>query len=220
MTLDELCARRVAVWGMGSEGLAMARLLDDRRVEAWYVDDRPEAATQRLRGQLGGAPRVFTPAEAPWPSIEVVVRAPGVSRYRPELEAARAAGVTVTTAMALWLEDFADARVVAVTGTKGKSTTAALIADILGRDGRDVALIGNIGVPVVEMYERPPADAYVVEVSSYQAADVAVSPGLVVLTSLAPDHLDWHRQRGGLLPGQTAPGRGRAARRARGERRK
>ena len=192
MTLDELCARRVAVWGMGSEGLAMARLLDDRRVEAWYVDDRPEAATQRLRGQLGGAPRVFTPAEAPWPSIEVVVRAPGVSRYRPELEAARAAGVTVTTAMALWLEDFADARVVAVTGTKGKSTTAALIAAILGRDGRDVALIGNIGVPVVEMYERPPADAYVVEVSSYQAADVAVSPGLVVLTSLAPDHLDWH----------------------------
>ena len=178
MTLDELCARRVAVWGVGSEGLAMARLLDERRVDAWFVDDQPEAATERLRGRFGGAPRVFAPAEAPWPAIEVVVRAPGVSRYRPELEAARAAGVTVTTAMALWLEDFADAPVVAVTGTKGKSTTAALTAAILGRDGRDVALIGNIGVPVVEMYARPPADAYVVEVSSYQAADVAVSPGL------------------------------------------
>ena len=122
-----------------------------------------------------------------------MLRSPGVSRYRPELEAARAAGVTVTTAMALWLEDFADARVVAITGTKGKSTTAALTAAILGHDGSDVALIGNIGVPVVERYGMPLADAYVVEVSSYQAADVQVSPGLVVLTSLAPDHLDWHR---------------------------
>jgi UDP-N-acetylmuramoylalanine--D-glutamate ligase len=94
--------------------------------------------------------------------------------------------------MALWLEDFADARVVAITGTKGKSTTAALTAAILAHDGSDVALIGNIGVPVVERYGMPLADAYVVEVSSYQAADVQVSPGLVVLTSLAPDHLDWH----------------------------
>ena len=55
-----------------------------------------------------------------------------------------------------------------------------------------MALIGNIGVPVAEMYGRPLADAYVVEVSSYQAAEVTVSPGLCVLTSLAPDHLDWH----------------------------
>ena len=195
MTLDELCTRRVAVWGVGSEGLAMARLLHDRQVDAWFVDDHPEAATERLVRQIGSGARVVGPADAPWSAIEVVIRAPGVSRYRPELEVARAAGVTVTTAMAVWLEDFADARVVAITGTKGKSTTAALTAAILAQDGRDVALIGNIGVPVVEMYGKPLADAYVVEVSSYQAADVAVTPGLVVLTSLAPDHLDWHRSK-------------------------
>jgi UDP-N-acetylmuramoylalanine--D-glutamate ligase len=193
MTLDEVCARRVAVWGLGAEGLALARLLRDRRVEAWFVDDHPEAAAARLEGQLGVASPVLAPADVQWSAIDVVLRSPGVSRYRPELEAARAAGVTVTTAMALWLEDFADARVVAITGTKGKSTTAALTAAILAHDGSDVALIGNIGVPVVERYGMPLADAYVVEVSSYQAADVEVSPGLVVLTSLAPDHLDWHR---------------------------
>ncbi len=192
MTLDELCERKVVVWGLGTEGLAMARLLHDRQVEVWFLDDRPEEASERLAAELGRACRVLSPAEADWSSVEVVVRAPGVSRYRPELEAARAAGVTVTTAMALWFEDFADARVVAITGTKGKSTTAALTAAILSREGRRVDLIGNIGVPVVETYGRPLADAYVVEVSSYQAADVAVTPGLVVLTSLAPDHLDWH----------------------------
>ncbi len=92
----------------------------------------------------------------------------------------------------MWLEDFADARVMAVTGTKGKSTTATLAASILEEDGLEVALIGNIGVPVTEMYGRPLVDAYVVEVSSYQAADVTVSPGVCVVTSLAPDHLDWH----------------------------
>ena len=193
MTLDELCDRRVAVWGMGREGLAMARLLRERHVEACYIDDGPEDASRRLAAETGEATPVLLPAAAPWSAIDVVVRSPGVSRYRAELEAARVAGVSVTTAMALWLEDFAEARVVAITGTKGKSTTAALTAAVLGQSGRDVALIGNIGVPVVEMYGRPLADAYVVEVSSYQAADVAVSPGLVVLTSLAPDHLDWHR---------------------------
>jgi len=192
MNLAEVCARRVAVWGLGAEGLSLARLLEDRHAAVRFIDDRPEAAAVRLEEHLGAGRPVLSPGDVPWPEIDVVLRSPGVSRYRPELEAARAAGITVTTAMALWLEDFADARVVAVTGTKGKSTTAALTAALLGHDGSDVALIGNIGVPVVERYGMPLADAYVVEVSSYQAADVQVSPGLVVLTSLAPDHLDWH----------------------------
>ena len=192
MTLDELCARRVAVWGLGREGLATARLLLDRGVELTFVDDHPGPAITRLAGEAIDA-EVVGPTDVEWSAVDVVMRAPGVSRYRSELEEARAAGVAVTTAMAVWLEDFAEARVVAITGTKGKSTTAALTADILAQDGRDVALIGNIGVPVVETYGAPMADVYVVEVSSYQAADVVLSPGLVVLTSLAPDHLDWHR---------------------------
>ncbi len=192
MTLDEVCDRRVAVWGLGAEGLSLARLLGERHVEPVFIDDDPSAAASRLEAAMGRSSPVVAPADAPWSAIDVVLRSPGVSRYRPELESARAIGVTVTTAMALWLEDFADARVVAITGTKGKSTTAALTATLLAQDGSDVALVGNIGVPVVERYGMPLADAYVVEVSSYQAADVAVSPGLVVLTGLAPDHLDWH----------------------------
>jgi UDP-N-acetylmuramoylalanine--D-glutamate ligase len=191
VTLDELCQRRVAVWGLGREGLAMVRLLIQRGAEPMYIDDSADAQVH-LDHQVGTGARVLAPGDVAWSAIDVVVRAPGVSRYRPELDLARSQGVTVTTAMALWLEDFADARVIAVTGTKGKSTTAALTASILDGEGMEVALIGNIGVPVVESYGRPLVDAYVVEVSSYQAADVEVSPGVVVLTSLAPDHLDWH----------------------------
>ena len=192
LTLDQVLGHRVVVWGMGAEGLAFAALAAGRGVEPVLVDDDPEAAAVRVAVSPGGSRPVLRPADVTWSSADVVVRAPGVSRYRPELIAAERAGATVTTAMAVWLEDHADAPVLAVTGTKGKSTTAALAAAILTADGRRAELIGNIGVPVLETYDRPRPDVYVVEVSSYQAADVTRSPGVVVLTSLAPDHLDWH----------------------------
>ena len=192
MTLDELCASRVALWGIGTEGLAMLELLAERGVAPILIDDRVDEAGARSTSVTGTSQTVVPPDKVEWGSVDVVVRAPGVNRYRPELLAAEDAGVTVTTAMAVWLEDYADARVLAITGTKGKSTTAALAASILREGGLDVSLIGNIGVPVTEMYGRPLVDAYVVEVSSYQAVDVTVTPGVCVLTSLAPDHLDWH----------------------------
>jgi len=190
VTLEELCTLRVAVWGLGREGLAMIGLLAERGVVPLLIDDQPGAAASASMPADG--PPVHRPGEVEWRDVDVVVRSPGVSRYRSELMDAEAAGVVITTAMGLWLEDFAEARVVAVTGTKGKSTTATLAASILEEDGLEVALIGNIGVPVTEMYGRPLVDAYVVEVSSYQAADVTVSPGVCVVTSLAPDHVDWH----------------------------
>ena len=109
----------------------MAGLLAERGVVPLLIDDR--AGRGRRPGRLGHRHpgSVVPPDKVEWGSVDVVVRAPGVSRYRPELVAAEEAGVTVTTAMALWLEDYADARVVAITGTKGKSTTAALAAAIL-----------------------------------------------------------------------------------------
>jgi UDP-N-acetylmuramoylalanine--D-glutamate ligase len=196
VTLDEVLALRVAVWGMGVEGCATVALARSRGVEPVLIDDHPERLAD-LEVLQGSGPPVLLPGAVPWSEVDVVVRAPGVSRYRPELALAESAGVVVTTAMALWLDDYADATVLAVTGTKGKSTTAALAAAVLRGDGRTVDLIGNIGVPVLDTYGLPRADAYVVEVSSYQAVDATCSPGVVVLTSLAPDHLDWH---GGVEP--------------------
>lgn len=175
------------MWGIGREGVGMLRLLRARGQEPLLVDDDPA----RSGAEYVGA-EVVAPGEVDWSATDVVVRSPGVSRYRPELAAAELAGVAVTTPMAVWLADFADAPMVAVTGTKGKSTTATLAAAILRATGRSVDLVGNIGVPVTESYDRPRADAYVVEVSSYQAVDVTTTPKVCVLTSLASDHLDWH----------------------------
>jgi UDP-N-acetylmuramoylalanine--D-glutamate ligase len=192
LTLEHVLGGRGAVWGMGAEGIAFAALAIGRGVDPVLVDDHPGEASERVTAAMGGIRPVLLPSDVVWTSVDVVVRSPGVSRYRPELVAAEAAGVAVTTTMALWLVDHSDAPVLAITGTKGKSTTAALASAILRAGGRRVDLIGNIGVPVLDTYGQAPPDAYVVEVSSYQAADVTRSPGVVVLTSLAPDHLDWH----------------------------
>jgi UDP-N-acetylmuramoylalanine--D-glutamate ligase len=191
MTLEELCAGEVVVWGLGAEGLAMTRLLLSRGVTPTLVDDLGPEAEGRVAATFDTEMQVVAPGRVEWRS-GVVVRSPGVSRYRPELAAAEAAGVSVTTAMAVWLDDFHDRAVLAVTGTKGKSTTASLAAAILEHQGKSVELAGNIGTPVTDLYDRPLADVTVVEVSSYQAADVTRSPKAAVLTSLAPDHLDWH----------------------------
>lgn len=162
----------------------MAALARSVGATVTVVDDRVHDGIGSVK-----APRILGEQR-----FDVVVRSPGVSTYRPELQAARTEGALVTTATSLWLEDFGDGPVVAVTGSKGKSTTAALAAAALQATGRRVVLAGNIGRPLAELYESglPAVDAYVIEVSSYQAADVTASPLVGVLTLLAPDHLDWH----------------------------
>ena len=97
----------------------------------------------------------------------------------------------MTGLTALVLAEREGRRTIGVTGTKGKSTTSSLIAHLLGGAGLEVELAGNIGRPAIEILEHP--DRWVVlECSSYQCADVEVSPEIGVLTSLYQEHLDWH----------------------------
>lgn len=183
-----LRSTQVAVWGTGAEGRSVAALALRLGAEVMFVRDgdlaSPELVGDRSVPVVG--PDLLSSAD-----VEVVVVSPGVSRYRPELAAARRRGAIVTSATALWLADHADRRVIGVTGTKGKSTTAWLTFLLLEETGRRVVLGGNIGTPVTELPDDG-VDVYVLEVSSYQSAEVQCSPAVGVLTLLAPDHLDWH----------------------------
>ncbi len=120
----------------------------------------------------------------------MIVRSPGVSIYKPELQLAARHNIPVTTNLNLWARyRRADSRVIAITGTKGKSTTAKLVHTILSEAGFDSALAGNIGVPVLDL---PPHEWVVLELSSFQCADMKLDPDIVGMTCLFPEHLDWH----------------------------
>jgi UDP-N-acetylmuramoylalanine--D-glutamate ligase len=125
-------------------------------------------------------------------SCDVVVRSPGVSIYRPELRALRGVGTPLTTATSLWLAEHGSAGVIGVTGTKGKSTTAALAFHLARTAGRKVQLAGNIGVPALDLLDEPPAELTVLELSSYHTADLQLGPELALVTSLFREHTDWH----------------------------
>jgi len=190
-----LAGRRVAVFGAGMEGRSFARLVGPRCAELVIVDDAAQSsASAGPAGALGAAGLdVQLPFLLESRSFDFVVHSPGISRYDERLAAATRKGAIVTTPTALWLEDYQDRHVVAVTGSKGKTTTAMLTAAALRAYGLDVSLAGNIGRPVTELYDDNDHDAFVVELSSFQTADLTTSPSVGILTLLSPDHLDWHR---------------------------
>ena len=190
MRVAELGSRRVAIWGLGREGRAALGFLRKHHPELPLVllDDSAEARIPQGCGNVTSAFGAEGIANA-LNKVDVVVKSPGVSLYRDDIRAARTNGVQITSLLNLWFAEEPAITTIAVTGTKGKSTTASLIAHILTRLGRRVALAGNIGVPVTEIGN---ADYAVIEVSSYQAADFDGICDLAVLTSLYPEHTDWH----------------------------
>ncbi len=123
---------------------------------------------------------------------DVLIKSPGVSLYRPEIHAARATQTPITSLLNLWLAEPHTATVVGITGSKGKSTTSALLAHVLRENsGKRIALAGNIGTPVTAI-DLNATDIAIVEISSYQAATLSESCDIGVVTALYPEHLDWH----------------------------
>ncbi|GGK11358.1 UDP-N-acetylmuramoyl-L-alanine--D-glutamate ligase [Luteimonas terricola] len=200
MRISQLEGRRVALWGWGREGRAAYHALRGRLPEQALTlfCSADEAASADALGD--GLLSVETDASAGRLSaFEVVVKSPGVSPYRPEAMVAARAGTAFIGGTALWFGERAGegevARGVAcVTGTKGKSTTTALMAHLLRAGGVRTALAGNIGLPLLELLDDD-ADAWAIELSSYQTGDVAaggVRPDVAVVTNIFPEHLDWH----------------------------
>ncbi len=194
MAWDALDGRAVAVWGAGREGRAVVaawqRHLPGRRL-VWIV--RPEEVAH-LSVDAGDGVTVLAEGDeaAKLEHFQVVVKSPGISLYRPDVLAAQANGVGFSSGSALWFATHAQARTICVTGTKGKSTTSALLAHLLRAAGVRTALAGNIGLPLLDLEELPSADWHVIELSSFQTADLHIAPDIAVLTSLVEEHLDWH----------------------------
>ncbi|MDR3473838.1 MAG: UDP-N-acetylmuramoyl-L-alanine--D-glutamate ligase [Devosia sp.] len=121
-----------------------------------------------------------------------IVKSPGVSRYRPIFAVAREAGIAVTSNLNLWAEFYRQGtKVIAISGTKGKSTTATLTHLMLVHSGIDAGLAGNVGLAPLDIGGSH--KVVVFELSSYQTADMAFTPDIAAITNLYPEHVDWHR---------------------------
>ena len=122
---------------------------------------------------------------------DFLVRSPGVSPYRSALLQASEAGARFTTATSLWFGENPAARTICITGTKGKSTTSALCAHLMREAGCRVQLAGNIGRPLLDCGGED-AGWWVIELSSYQLADLEARPTIAAILNLSDAHLEWH----------------------------
>ena len=195
MRLADLAGARVAIWGYGREGRAALAALRRRfpHQPLTLICSEAEALDARVEGvAVDAAP----PDAATLKQFDVVVKSPGISPYKSPVPEAEAAGVRFTSCAALWFAERPDARTICVTGTKGKSTVTALIAHILRKSGKCVALAGNIGLPLLDLLDPPrEPDWWVIELSSFQTRDFAGAPSVAVINNLYEEHLDWHGTR-------------------------
>lgn len=195
MLIQDFRGKKTAVWGLGREGWSvlttlLAELPD---LELAVLNDSELAIDEKNRLRDVGDVRSYTGERLKEVlfDFDVVVKSPGVSLYRSEIEQAKEKGVVFTSSTNIWFAERADQTTVCVTGSKGKSTTASLIAHMLSHTGHRSVLAGNVGIPIISVL-RQTADIWVMELSSYQTADFNGSPSISLLLDLFPEHLDWH----------------------------
>ncbi len=202
--------RKVAVLGLGRSGLATARALQAGGAELLLWDDSPEA---RAKAEAEGFEVTDLGRHGALEGVAVLVVSPGIPNLYPVphkvIGRAYEAGIPVDNDIGLFFRSFATRdwdgfdvvpRVVAVTGSNGKSTTTALIHHILEEAGRPVQMAGNIGRGVLDLDPGLDGEVVVLELSSYQTELArALTPDVAVFTNLSPDHLDRHNGMGGYF---------------------
>ena len=192
MPSELLSSGRVAILGAGREGQAAYSWLCQRRnLPISILAEHPcDPSFSNLLREVDKV--LIEPfSEDLFKSFDLLIRSPGVSPYRQSILKAMDFGVQVTTPSNLWFDSHPDANTVCITGTKGKSTTSSLLAHLIKNDGIRVQLAGNIGEALLSC-EDEPVDWWVIELSSYQIADLKASPTISMILNYSPEHLDWH----------------------------
>lgn len=208
--LKGYAGQKVAVLGLGRSGLATARALQAGGAEALLWDDSPEA---RTKAEAEGFQLYDLTRAKAWDGVALLVTSPGIPHLYPApnplIQRAWEAGVPVDNDIGLFFQSFATTewekfdvapRIIAVTGSNGKSTTVALIHHILSENGIPTQMAGNIGRGVFDLDPATSGMVVVLELSSYQTELArALTPDIAVFTNLTPDHLDRHGGMGGYF---------------------
>ncbi|MEQ8177562.1 MAG: UDP-N-acetylmuramoyl-L-alanine--D-glutamate ligase [Amphiplicatus sp.] len=206
ITIPGVKNRKIGVFGLGATGLAAADALIASGAQVFTFDESPAAREKTANTEY----RAEHPKQWPWAELSSLVLSPGVPLTHPKPHAivrkAIAEGVEVIGDIELFarslaaLDEKARPKVIAVTGSNGKSTTTALIGHILKEAGFEVSIGGNIGKAILSLEPLLPARVYVLELSSFQL-DLAKSfrPNVGVLLNVSPDHIDRHGDLAGYV---------------------
>lgn len=216
--------KKIAIIGLGTEGIAVAKFLGgnyssltilDQLPEDKIIENCPKDEKTFLKDLLkkAGVKQVFSDKYlGNLTDFDVVFRSPGLSFFNPKIQEAKKSGVEITSQIKLFF-DLCPAKIIGVTGTKGKGTTSSLIYEIMKKNNQEtsnkeqtnpkiqipnhkpeVYLAGNIGYSALDLLEKiKPDDMVILELSSFQLMDLEKSPHIAVVTNLTIDHLDYHR---------------------------
>ena len=193
--IDYLRDKRIGVIGFGVSNQPLVRVLlrsgcdvtvCDRRERAQLGVAGDEAAAQGAKFALGADYLEHL-------DFDVIFRTPGVLPIVPQLRKAAQNGAILTSEMEAFC-NLCPCRILAITGSDGKTTTSTITAELLRAQGYTVHLGGNIGRPLLpEICDVKPEDVAVVELSSFQLISMRRSPNVAVITNLSPNHLDVHK---------------------------
>ncbi len=192
---QRLSGKRVAFCGIGRSNLPLISLFQRYGAAVTACDKRTAGQLGEIGARLAGQGVALKLGDDYLNDLDVDVlfRTPGMPYHLPELEAARARGVAVTSEMEVFFQ-LCPCKIYGVTGSDGKTTTTTILSEFLKAAGRTVHLGGNIGKPLLpEIESIRPEDAAVVELSSFQLISMRQSPNVAVVTNLSPNHLDIHK---------------------------
>ena len=192
---EQINGKKIAMCGIGISNTPLILDFLNKGAKVYACDRRTREMISETADMLEKAGAELRLGDGYLENLEVdiIFRTPGMNWNLPELDSARKKGIAVTSEMEVFF-DLCPATIFAITGSDGKTTTTTLIAKMLEAEGKRVFVGGNIGKPLLPEIENITADDFVVvELSSFQLISMRKSPDVAVVTNVAPNHLDVHK---------------------------
>ena len=187
--------KNIAIFGFGSEGVSAANFLGRSNRISIFDDKDKESIDQSAfkKLKIKNAKFYFSGKRPKDEKFKMCIRSPGVRPHHPNIEFYKKKGAKLTSPTNIFFEN-CPAKIIGVTGTKGKGTTSTLIYEIVRKENKNVFLAGNIGTPALEILPKLNKNSIVIlELSSFQLTDLKYSPHIAVVLMITSEHLDWHK---------------------------
>lgn len=192
---ESIKGKKVTFCGIGTSNLPLIELFSSKGAVISACDKKSfeELGDNGVRAKNAGAELILGDNYLKNLDTDILFRSPGTPFYNEDLEVLKKKGVVVTSEMEVFF-DLCPCKIIAVTGSDGKTTTTTIISELLKSQGFNVHLGGNIGKPLLPEIENISSNDFaVVELSSFQLISMRKSPDIAVVTNLAPNHLDIHK---------------------------